>query len=265
MIFVIKLFTSMMFLIDDLTFLVFCQYEFGMTQQEAGIMFCMSAMCLFIYGLTISGYLIDKMGVKFSLILGLTLIGLGKFLLTFVVDRAHLYLIMCTISPFGVSIIFPTLVLAVKKLSHPGAMRSLAFNFYYGFMVFGALLGGPLVDFIRRDIGKTQFEYLHTNVETGAIEKRYLVVSAWRTIAFFGFLISTGMLILMCTYKKQTEDRFLERRMTRSELERLSCGEISSEIVKDYKFWRFMLFSFVIVGSKMVFSLLFFMIPKMIT
>jgi hypothetical protein len=37
------------------------------------------------------------------------------------------------------------------------------------------------------------------------------------------------------------------------------------EYVRDYKFWRFMLFSFVIVGSKMVFSLLFFMIPKMIT
>ena len=35
--------------------------------------------------------------------------------------------------------------------------------------------------------------------------------------------------------------------------------------MKDHKFWRFMLFSFVIVGSKMVFSLLFFMIPKMIT
>jgi len=45
----------------------------------------------------------------------------------------------------------------------------------------------------------------------------------------------------------------------------LTCGEIFYEIVKDDKFWRFMAFSFVIVGSKMVFSLLFFMIPKMIT
>ena len=37
------------------------------------------------------------------------------------------------------------------------------------------------------------------------------------------------------------------------------------EIVHDYKFWRFMLFCFVIVGPKLVFSLLFFMLPKMIT
>lgn len=40
---------------------------------------------------------------------------------------------------------------------------------------------------------------------------------------------------------------------------------IITEIVHDFKFWRFMVFSFVIVGSKMVFSLLFFMIPKMMT
>jgi hypothetical protein len=49
-------------------------------------------------------------------------------------------------------------------------------------MVLGALLGGPIVDFIRRDIGKMQFEYLHTNVETGHSEKRFIEVSAWRTI-----------------------------------------------------------------------------------
>ena len=37
------------------------------------------------------------------------------------------------------------------------------------------------------------------------------------------------------------------------------------EVFFDHKFWRFLSFSFVIVGAKMVFSLLFFMIPKMIT
>jgi len=67
-------------------------------------------------------------------------------------------------------------------------------------MVLGALLGGPIVDFIRRDIGKTQFEYLHTNVETGKIEKRYIEVSAWRTISFFGFVLCICMLLILSTY-----------------------------------------------------------------
>ena len=154
-IFIMKLITSLIFLIDDLTFLVFCEYEFGMTQQEAGTLFCVSAMLLFAYGLTISGYLIDKMGVKYSLVLGFLMITTAKFLLTFVASLTQLYVIMCTIAPFGISIIFPCLLLGVKKLTEPGPVRSFAFSIFYAFMVLGALLGGPLVDFIRRDIGKT--------------------------------------------------------------------------------------------------------------
>jgi hypothetical protein len=172
---------------------------------------------------------------------------------------------MCTISPFGISIIFPCLVLGVKKLTHTGAVRSLAFSVFYAFMVMGALLGGPIVDFIRRDIGKTQFEYIHTNVETGRIERRYFEVSAWRTICFFGFVLNASMIIINAFYDKKIEDRFQDIPIDHEALARLTCGEIFSDIVRDHRFWRFMLFSFVIVGSKMVFSLLFFMIPKMLT
>ena len=112
---------------------------------------------------------------------------------------------MCTISPFGISLIFPCLILGVKKLTTNGPLRNLSFSIFYGFMVFGALLGGPIVDFIRRDIGKTQFEYYHTNVETGKVEKRYLEVSAWRTISFFGFVLCFLMLIILSTYKREAE------------------------------------------------------------
>ena len=73
------------------------------------------------------------------------------------------------------------------------------------------------------------------------------------------------MLILALTYKSDKEKLFVEERFEDAEEERLSCAAIVVEIVQDYKFWRFMLFCFVIVGSKLVFSLFFFMLPKMIT
>jgi hypothetical protein len=74
------------------------------------------------------------------------------------------------------------------------------------------------------------------------------------------------MTFLMITYKRQKEEPFSEITAEQEEeAQKLTCMAILSEIVSDYKFWRFMLFSFVIVGSKMVFSLLFFMIPKMMT
>ena len=86
-IFIVKLGTSIIFLIDDLTFLLYCMNEYGMTQSEAGILFCVSALCLFTYGLTVSGFLIDKMGVKFSLILGLSLYAVAKLCLVFTENR----------------------------------------------------------------------------------------------------------------------------------------------------------------------------------
>lgn len=256
----------MIFLIDDLTFLVFCEYEFRMSQSEAGLLFCVSALFLFVYGLTISGYLIDVLGVKYSLIIGFVNITIAKFILTFAESLAQLYFVMCTISPFGISIIFPCLVLGVKKLtSDDGSFRKLSFSIYFAFMVIGGVLGGPLVDFIRRDIGKTQFEYLHTNVETGKIEKRYIEVSAWRTIMFFGFVLYALSTVLLCTYNSRNEELFRVRPDNQQEEERASCTQILQEVFSDHRFWRFLAFSFVIVGAKMVFSLLFFMLPKMIT
>jgi uncharacterized membrane protein len=130
-------------------------------------------------------------------------------------------------------------------------------------MIIGALLGGPIVDFIRRDIGKTQFEYLHTNIYSGKVEKRIMEISAWRTIAFFGFILCFLMVVLLSLYNSKAEETFKEKE--KEDQEKISCWNVIGEILNDFKFWRFMLFSFVIVGAKMSFSLLFFMIPKMIT
>lgn len=73
------------------------------------------------------------------------------------------------------------------------------------------------------------------------------------------------MLVLLCTYDRKVEERFEDRDIDYEAIANLTIADIFSDLLRDYKFWRFMLFSFVIVGSKMVFSLLFFMIPKMIT
>lgn len=161
-IFIIKLVTSVIFLIDDLTFLLFCQYEFGMSPSEAGILFCISACCLFVYGLTISGYIIDKTGVKISLLIGLIVYAIAKFVLIFTESRAHLYFIMVTFGPFGISIIFPASILGVKKLTRENA-RPMAFSFFFGAMVIGAIFSGPIVDWIRHDYKTTTWPYDHFN------------------------------------------------------------------------------------------------------
>lgn len=73
---------------------------------------------------------------------------------------------MVTLMPLGICLIYPTLLLGVKRLTKENA-RPEAFSFFYGFMIAGAVFAGPIVDWIRHDYKTTSWEYHHTNVETG--------------------------------------------------------------------------------------------------
>ena len=249
-------------MIDDLTFLLYCQYEFKMSQFEAGSLFCFFALALFFYGLFIAGIIIDKCGVKTSLMLGLLLYGITKFILIFAEYRWQLYLLMTTIAPFGIAIIFPVLILGVKKLTKENA-RPQAFAFFYGAMILGAVVGGPVVDLLRLS-RTTHFEYTHYNEETDEYEQRSEDFSAWRTIMFFGFVVIISMVFVLMCYDSLVERKFEEEDIDWEEISKLTCWDIFAELFRDYKFWRFLLFSFVIVGPKLVFALLFFMLPRII-
>lgn len=72
------------------------------------------------------------------------------------------------------------------------------------------------------------------------------------------------MIIFLCFYNQDKEKFFVEEIFDQAEIDKLTCMQIFSDLVSDYKFWRFFLFSFVIVGPKLVFALLFFMLPKII-
>jgi fucose permease len=88
-----------------------------MSQLEAGTLFCYFSLGLFFYGLFAAGIIVDKLGVKQSLILGLSLYAATKFIMTFAEYHWQLYLVCTTIAPLGLSIIFPVLMLGVKKLT----------------------------------------------------------------------------------------------------------------------------------------------------
>jgi MFS family permease len=92
-----------------------------MTQFEAGTLFCYFSLGLFFYGLFAAGIIVDKLGVKNSLLLGLALYAASKFIMTFADLHWQLYLICTTIAPLGLSIIFPVLMLGVKKLTNENA------------------------------------------------------------------------------------------------------------------------------------------------
>ena len=143
-------------------------------------MFCIFALCLFFYGLFAAGIIIDKLGVKNSLTIGIWLYFLAKFVLIFAEYRWQIYLCLCTIAPLGLAILFPVLLLGAKKLTKPN-VRTQAFSFLQGAMILGAVLAGPIVDLLRLS-KTTSLEYTHTNTITGEDETRIEDFSSWRTI-----------------------------------------------------------------------------------
>ena len=160
-----------MFLVDDLTFLLFCQYEFHMTVWEIGVLFACTAVCLLAYGLTISGFIIDKLGVKYSLVTGLSLYAVAKFILIFAESRLCLQIVMCTLAPLGISIVFPCLILGVKKLTNE-VNRPFGFQLFFAATITGAIFGGPIVDWVRHDYKYTTWHYTHHNDELDRDEDR---------------------------------------------------------------------------------------------
>lgn len=199
LIFIFKFLTSLVFLIDDLTFLLFCMYEFHMTVWETGVLFFCTAICLLTYGLTITGFIIDKIGVKFSIFIGFTLYAIAKFFLIFIDNKAQLYFIMLTILPFAISLVYPVLLLGVKRLTKENA-RPLAFSIFFGSMILGAVFGGPIVDWIRHDYKHSSITYTHSNSETGRDQEREQEFSAYRVVQLFGFITYLVMLCFLCFY-----------------------------------------------------------------
>jgi len=137
-----------------------------MTVWETGVLIFCTALMVLAYGFTITGFTIDKLGVKFSLFIGFILMTIAKFFLIFIDNKAQLYFIMLTILPFAIALIFPVLILAVKRLTLTNT-RPLAFSIFFGAMILGAAFGGPIVDWIRHDYKYASVSYKHKSDETG--------------------------------------------------------------------------------------------------
>lgn len=130
-------------------------------------------------------------------------------------------------------------------------------------MILGAVLAGPIVDLLRLS-KTTSFEYTHTNTITGEDEDRIEEFSSWRTIMFFGLVVLLAMAVILLFYNPNVERKFEEDEIDWEAIARLTYCSIFEELLTDYRFWRFLLFSFVIVGPKLVFGLLFFMLPRIV-
>lgn len=103
-IFILKFFEAFSFVSEDFIFILFFNKEFQMDEVECGTVYSIAAGLTFLYGLFISGYLIDNCGVKPCLLLGSFLAAVSRFLIMIVSEKRHLKIIMFTTIPLALSL-----------------------------------------------------------------------------------------------------------------------------------------------------------------
>jgi dipeptide/tripeptide permease len=66
----LKLAESFAMTSEDLIFMLYLRDEMGFSETDSGILYSATAFLIFLYGVTVAGYLIDNYGVKPALLLG---------------------------------------------------------------------------------------------------------------------------------------------------------------------------------------------------
>eukprot|EP00434_Breviolum_minutum_P044979 symbB.v1.2.040237.t2/scaffold7092.1/size13377/1 len=121
--------------------------EYGMSDTEAGNLYAAYGFACTGVGL-LFGFLIDRLGVRRSMLLGCTCSTLYRAICGLSSSRQLMWFATMTIAPVGAAFGVPVLALAVRRYTHR-ENRAFAFSFFYSMLCLGCLLGSVLINVVR--------------------------------------------------------------------------------------------------------------------
>ena len=132
----------------SLNFTVFLSAEYGYSDVTAGALYGAWGILVSVYGFFV-GFLIDRLGVRRSLLLGGTVSAVGRAMFALIADRWAMFGAMFVVMPLGMSMVIPVATLAMKRYTTT-ENRTVAFSMLYSTMNVGAVLSGPVTDIFNR-------------------------------------------------------------------------------------------------------------------
>lgn len=94
------------------------------------------------------GFLIDRLGVRRSMLLGCTCSTVYRAICGLSSSRQLMWFATMTVAPMGAAFGVPVLALAVRRYTHR-ENRAFAFSFFYSMLCLGCLLGSVLINVVR--------------------------------------------------------------------------------------------------------------------
>jgi len=248
-IYFMKFLSSYSYFSFSLVMTLFLTEEFGISDQNAGWMYGMYGVMSTVFGVA-CGWLIDWMGVRMSLAVGALIGTATRLALAFSTSKFVTVMMLATALPFAESLGIPIMTIGIKRYTN-STNRTYAFSFYYSVMNIAALLAGPLVDVFRSSFksGLHIFGY-----EFSAL-RLVLVSSAVTTFAM--------LLIVFIGIREVEVDE--HGNVSNFEPGQEDPWAQTKRVLREANFWRLALFTFLLMGVRLVFRHMDATLPKYMT
>lgn len=251
--FVLKFLSSYAYFSLMLILTTFLTDEYRYTDTAAGWTYGMYGLMSTLYGL-LCGWFIDYMGVRRSLVIGAFFGTVARA--TLAVTTSTFWTLMClyAVLPFSECLGIPIMSIGVKRYTNRHN-RTYAFSLFYSMMNLAALCAGPAVDFAR------VFLRDGVGIDLGMFRVAPLQMSSLRLVIMSGAM-TTGLMFLIVLNFVREIDVDAEGNVRTFTPIRGSPFLQTMEVLRNPVFWRLTLFTFLLIGVRLVFRHLDATFPK---
>lgn len=237
----IKFLESFSFFVLSYGLVIFLSGDFGLSDSQASWAYGIYGTLVSVYGLAM-GVVIDSLGVRQSLLVGLTILIASRLVMATTTSLLVLLVMLGTLLPVGAAMTLPLLQIGIKRYT-TDRNRSVAFTGLYVVMNLSAMTAAPCIDAFHRWMP----------VSGHLMPGVYL--TPYRMLIIAGGLLSCASLYLTYRYVKADDPN------SPRPAEGASLAAIQY-VLKSKIFWRFTLLAILLVGVRSIYRHLDATFPK---
>lgn len=248
--FAIKVLEGFAYFSMTIVLMLWLRSELGLSFEKAGWVYGLWGTLIGIYSMLI-GALIDRIGVRKSLILGTGLMLASRGIMTFSSEPMWLWLAMLGLMPLGQALGIPVLATGIRRYTTTKT-RSFGFSMFYACLNLGAVVGGVFIDYAGK--------WRQTGVDIDFVGWT-IHLPIYRVIFFSAFIatgLSFGLAMLMREIKINEEgklEKFIPGAQFKPSSSSLKARLLAwirplTDTAKEGRFWRFLLFLVLLIGVR---------------
>lgn len=248
---------------SNMTFVLYLSSDCGLGDIAAGSYIGTWSMLLTSFSVLV-GAVVDAIGIKKTLILGMSALFFGRLVMPFTEDILIVTAFAFIPVAIGNALIGPVLSVGIKKFTNKSNV-ALGFGLFYTMMNIGFALGGYIFDKAREVFGE------HT---LNNIPFLNVTLSTYQIIFFVSFLLTIPSFLLILYMKDEPENSSLSKEDSSPNISFFQKSfstiaqssrdtiNIMKEVFKEKNFWEYIFLLGILVFIKLLFYHFHYTFPK---